>query len=220
MRRKSVVVLSERFAKLSSVISQYRVVSRLTDDLPMAMYSLSYGLGSKTDEPMSWIRLLNVIKNCADQFYYPVEHVAWAADMGLLRLNSLPLWYFGDMLWLVSLTIGLVLSYVKWRAMALERRRLRKQLRDVSRRVPGGAGEAAEAAEAERAEVRDQLTAWRGQKHALLLRVAKDVADLCCAIHWLPAGWLWAEKLPEELVGVLGATSGGLGLALLWPTTA
>lgn len=53
-----------------------------------------------------FVRCLSVLGNVADQLYYPCEHVAWAADAKVLRLDSARWWALSTALWALSLLLG------------------------------------------------------------------------------------------------------------------
>jgi len=59
-----------------------------------------------------------VLEAVCAQLYYPVEHLAWAADNQLLALSSTHLWTFGILLWIVPLLINLFKLLVKLKSDA------------------------------------------------------------------------------------------------------
>lgn len=52
------------------------------------------------------LRCMSVMINAADQLYYPCEHIAWAADAGLIKVKSDKWWTLSTVLWGVSLLLG------------------------------------------------------------------------------------------------------------------
>ena len=52
-------------------------------------------------------RKLQLIQNCCDQLYYPLEHIAWARDVAILSGRSDKFWGLGCCLWVVSLLMGI-----------------------------------------------------------------------------------------------------------------
>ncbi|XP_060231892.1 peroxisomal membrane protein 11C isoform X2 [Meriones unguiculatus] len=79
---------SRRLLLLSAQLAQCRTVLRLLDGPAMLLYVREYGLGPPDEDAPT--RALQVLANAADQLYYPSEHVAWAADAGLLGLEPAP----------------------------------------------------------------------------------------------------------------------------------
>ncbi|NWY06999.1 PX11C protein, partial [Nothoprocta ornata] len=162
-------------------LSQCRTVLRLFDDLAMLRHSRGYGLGPKDEDAA--VRALSVLANVADQLYYPCEHVAWAADAGVLRASSRAWWALSTTLWALSLLLGILRSL---RVLLQLRRRLKQHTgKSLSPRQKK----------------------LRAQVKAEVLSVVSSLADLCNAVHWLPPGFLWAGRFPPWLVGLFGTIS-------------
>ncbi|XP_053153810.1 peroxisomal membrane protein 11C [Hemicordylus capensis] len=174
----------------SAQLSHCRTVLRLFDDLAMLAYSRQYGLGPKEEDVA--VRGLSVLSNLADQLYYPCEHVAWAADAGIVRADSSKWWALSTALWGASLLLGAARSL---RILAQLRSKLRRQPSDTS-----------------------QLSCkkLRAQAKTEALTLLSNLADLCNAIHWLPPGVLWAGTFPPWLVGFMGTISSLIGVYLTY----
>lgn len=54
-----------------------------------------------------FVRCVSVLGNLADQLYYPCEHVAWAADAKILRVDSARWWTLSTAFWGLSLLLGI-----------------------------------------------------------------------------------------------------------------
>lgn len=178
--------ISRDFKTISEELSYCRLLLRLFDDLPMLRYSLAYGRGSKESD--TFLRFLSVLTNVVDQLYYPVEHIAWAADKKFLSFKSSNWWTCGTVLWGLSLYINIARSM---RIIAALQKQTRG-LKDLS---------------LHEAIVKQQLEQ--------LLSALKCTADLAIAIHFLPFDFLWARKLSSAQVGLCGLASSLLGLILL-----
>ncbi|XP_034035955.1 peroxisomal membrane protein 11C [Thalassophryne amazonica] len=170
----------------SGQLSHCRTVLRLFDDLSMLAYSFSYGLGAEEED--AGVRWISVLTNVADQLYYPCEHIAWAADAELIRINSNKWWLFSVMLWGASLLLGILRSV---HILLLLKKKLKRCEMDRS------------------GMSRTQL---QRQMRRELLSVISSMADLGNAIHWMPPGFLWAGRFPSWLVGLLGSISSVIGL--------
>ncbi|NXE71724.1 PX11C protein, partial [Calcarius ornatus] len=81
----------------SAQLSSCRTALRLFDDLAMLRHSCSYGLGPEGEDAL--VRALSVLSNVANQLYYPCEHLAWAADLGIVRAASQRWWTRSTALW-------------------------------------------------------------------------------------------------------------------------
>ncbi|XP_075208694.1 peroxisomal membrane protein 11C-like isoform X2 [Anomaloglossus baeobatrachus] len=93
---------------VASQLSHCRTVLRLFDDLSMLAYSLQYGLGNQEKDFL--IRWISVLGNVFDQLYYPCEHMAWAADAGVIHIKSDTWWTASTALWGLSLMVGIIRS--------------------------------------------------------------------------------------------------------------
>lgn len=54
-----------------------------------------------------FVRCVSVLGNLADQLYYPCEHIAWAADAQILRVDSARWWTLSTAFWGLSLLLGI-----------------------------------------------------------------------------------------------------------------
>ncbi|KAM9265325.1 peroxisomal membrane protein 11C [Morus bassanus] len=109
---------------VSAQLNACRTALRLFDDFAMLSYSCSYGLGPEDEDGL--VRGLSVLCNLANQLYYPCEHVAWAADAGVVRLGSQKWWTLSTALWAFSLLLGILRSL---RILFQLRRKLRQHRR-------------------------------------------------------------------------------------------
>lgn len=179
---------SKRLDEFSEHLSECRTVLRLFDDLPMLNYTLMYGLGKK--EPDRYMQICGIIVNIFDQFYYPAEHIAWAADKGLLSCQSDKWWLASSICWVLSLYFNLARS-LRYLSM------LHKHSQCVDISKPG---------------VREKLHRLTRLQLNELLTALRCASDLFHAIHWLPEGILWAGKLKKWQIGALGTFSSVLSL--------
>ncbi|XP_039556317.1 peroxisomal membrane protein 11C isoform X2 [Passer montanus] len=169
----------------SAQLSSCRTALRLFDDLAMLRHSCSYGLGPEGEDAL--VRGLSVLCNVANQLFYPCEHLAWAADVGVVRAAPQKWWARSTALWGCALLLGILRSL---RILFQLRRELSQHKCTSPQR-------------------QQQL---RAQVKAELLSILMDTADLSNAIHWLPPGFLWAGRFPPWLVGLLGTISSLIGI--------
>ncbi|XP_021234394.1 peroxisomal membrane protein 11C [Numida meleagris] len=172
---------------VSAQLSSCRTVLRLLDDFAMLSHSCAYGLGPKDEDAL--VRGLSVLCNVADQLYYPCEHVAWAADTGVIRSRSQRWWAASTALWGLSLLLGILRSL---RILFQLRRKLRQ--RKCTPPSP------------------QSQQKMRAQVKAEVLNIVSNLADLSNAVHWMPPGFLWAGRFPPWLVGLLGTISSLIGI--------
>ncbi|KAK2542163.1 hypothetical protein Q9233_000255 [Columba guinea] len=120
--------------------------------------------------------------------YYPCEHVAWAADAGVVRVGSQKWWALSTGLWASVLLLGILRSL----RILFQLRRKLKQHKGTSSPL--------------------SQKEMKAQVKAEVLSILASAADLSNAIHWLPPGFLWAGRFPPWLVGLLGTVSSLIGI--------
>ncbi|XP_073452449.1 peroxisomal membrane protein 11C [Aquarana catesbeiana] len=174
------------FLIIASQLSHCRTVLRLFDDLSMLAYSFQYGLGKKEEDRL--IRWISVIGNIFDQLYYPCEHVAWAADAGVIRTKSDIWWTASTALWGLSLLVGIIRSL----------RILLKLRRSKGKHSENGMPKS-------RGEIKFQM-------RSEILCIVSCLSDLTNAIHWMPPGFLWGGCSPTWFVGLMGTISSLIGI--------
>ncbi|XP_062034233.1 peroxisomal membrane protein 11C isoform X7 [Lepus europaeus] len=130
-----------RLLAVSAQLSHCRTVLRLFDDLAMFVYTKQYGLGPEEEDV--FVRWVSVLGNMADQLYYPCEHLAWAADAKVLRVDSARWWTLSTTLWGLSLLLGIARAL--WTVQRL-RQRLRSPTAFTSVYQAARAGGQADAA--------------------------------------------------------------------------
>ncbi|XP_071825596.1 peroxisomal membrane protein 11C-like [Apostichopus japonicus] len=173
---------------LSSQLGLCRTILRLFDDLPMLSYTMSYGLGSQ--EKSVFIRLITLVQNFTDQLFFPIEHIAWASDAGILKISSARWNNLCVYCWLISLSITITRNLIQ--LTKLRQREAKKRSTDASGSVS-------------RKLSPEEL--WTS------LSIVSELADLAICIHFMPSGFLWSGKLTTFVVGLLGLIS---SLIPLW----
>ncbi|XP_787142.3 peroxisomal membrane protein 11C [Strongylocentrotus purpuratus] len=185
---------SKKLLTVSLQLSLCRTILRLFDDLPMLSYTLSYGLGR--GERSTLMQVVGVVKNMVDQTFFVLEHIAWAADNQLIRIQSERWWHLSVTAWLVSMSLGVIKS--SGGVMDLQRQRKIAFLQAKSSQD----GNVLRASDLTKEQTR------------IVLGMLADGCDMCNAIHWMPAGFLWSNKLPNRWVGLFGTISSLIKLSL------
>lgn len=137
-------------------------------------------------------KLTELVDSLCTQLYYPVEHVAWAADQQLVAVNSTPIWTVAIILWALPLLITLMRTLKQLFNIQDQLQFLRGRTS-----IPTGA---------------TSVQKLKSQQFSLLLGVVQTLCDLGMAVFWMPPGFLWAGKLPALWWGLLGTISSILGL--------
>ena len=144
---------------------------------------------------MSWASWsLELLGSLSGQLYYPVEHIAWAADLKLISISSYQFWTMAVVLWGTSLLVNCIQNILFLIQTADHQRGKSK---------PGSASTG---------NTYSGSDSLRVQRHMAVLTVVESMCDLMNAINWLPDGILWSGKLPLGLVGLFGTVSSLIGL--------
>ena len=53
-------------------------------------------------------RIFGILSNIVNQIFFPIEHIAWAADKGLLSVTAAPWWFASLLTWITSLLINIL----------------------------------------------------------------------------------------------------------------
>lgn len=188
---------SKKLLTIAGELGACRVVLRLFDDLPMLSYTYDYGWGKK--EGNAWLRYLQLLSNCANQLYFPIEHIAWCADKKLISRQSASWWTAGTVAWAVSLCTEILKALIRIVLKRRERTKLYKQI----------ALEAAEDRESSEASkpIKQQIKLLKQQEMDDYLALIENTSDFINAINWLPAGYLWAETMSSSTSGFFGVIS-------------
>lgn len=165
---------------ISSQIGAVRIILRLFDDLSMLQYSREVLRQGNGEDWM--VRCLEVANIVVDQLFFPVEHLAWARDVKILRGSSSRFWHASLLLWAASLVLTISRSL----------RKISLLPQDVSRLT---------SEEKERKEEKYEEE---------LLTIIMHAADLLNALNWLP-NRPWSKSFPMWQVGVFGLISSLIG---------
>uniref|UniRef100_H2YGX6 Peroxisomal membrane protein 11C n=1 Tax=Ciona savignyi TaxID=51511 RepID=H2YGX6_CIOSA len=184
--------LSQRLMKISMELNGCRMILRLFDDLSMLAVSMGYGLGKKAiwRENDTIQRIFKLMSNFVNQMFFPIEHIAWAADKGLISISSAP-WALASLCtWISSLLINIMrfgefvvgnnqMKYIFSRSSKLDSKTFKSSLKTEA------------------------------------LNFVENASNLGMAVHWLPGQQLWCGRLSPAVVGALGVTSSAIGLIKL-----
>ena len=183
-------LFTKRCQIFSSQMSATRAVLRLFDDLPMLKYSLQYGFGKQ--EPDPFMASIGLVANVVDQLYFPVDKIAWLADMKLIHVQN--------NIWDTASTAIYVLS------LYLNILRTIRYLNILHNHKECLSGECDKSALM-------KLLVTQQTEYLTFIRLSLDLVH---AVNCLPPGFLWSSKLQSWQVGLIGTVSSFLGLYQLF----
>ncbi|XP_074661420.1 peroxisomal membrane protein 11C-like [Tubulanus polymorphus] len=173
-----------------------RVILRLFDDIPMALFTKSYGWGHTEKHPI--MSLLGVASNIVNQLFYPVEHIAWLGELRLVPVNVTRWQTWSVAVWAISLLISIIRN-------CLTIYGLRVNLKRLNKRQSMNLLEARDSAATSSTD--EQIHLLRRTLHTQTVELVRNVADMMNAVHWLPKGFLWAGQLSPLISALFGTTS-------------
>ncbi|XP_043464678.1 peroxisomal membrane protein 11C-like [Leptopilina heterotoma] len=167
--------------KVSSEMSNCRVVLRLMDDIPAWHDALSYEWTRKQSKLIDYV---SAIQTVIDVIYSPIESICWAGGHRILSINT-ELWdttttYF----WITSISLSLIKSAYK----IIELNKYKQCLNDKSNN-------------------RIQRNKIKVQQRSELVTCIRLILDFSYAVSYLPKGTLYGGKLKTWQVGALGTLS-------------
>lgn len=198
-------VAAEKLELLSSAISNMRVMLRLLDDVPSLVMSARAWSNSKGEG--IWQTVTDVIGAVSGQLYYPIEHIAWAADLSLIPIPSFPFWTAAITLWGVSL---LITALQALRAIVAVKLEMGQRLKSARKKV--------QFKDKPRLEDSLKIATLKQRRSVAVLTLIQSLSDLVNAVGWMPPGFLWGGRLPPLVVGLCGVVSSLIGLYKILPT--
>ena len=169
------------------------------------------------------MQLAEVVGALSSQLYYPLEHIAWAADNQLLPcIQSHWFWTMDTILWGISLLVTGFQAVATIQSISVKLRKLRTCSSGETSTTSSAA-----AAVKKRVTFEDQqsgssktrIRVLRYQRFMAMLTVLQTLSDLMNAVHWLPEGFLWSGKLTCFWVGLFGTVSSVIGLYKVLPSS-
>merc|ERR1711892_108065 len=179
------VSLSVRLSRLAGQLSVWRATRRLADSPLMLRHLYQTGWGGGEED---WLtRWLQIVTNLVDLLYYPVEHIAWAGEHKILPVTPDIWWSQANCLWAISLYLNIGSAIRKVYVLRMKIQGHGKYSKDRARSI-------------------EKL------EKVQYINIIQAGCDLINAIHWLPAGHLWAGRLSQGRVGLNGFISSIISL--------
>ncbi|XP_017796098.1 PREDICTED: peroxisomal membrane protein 11C [Habropoda laboriosa] len=181
--------IEKKFKIFSSQLSGCRMILRLLDDIPMIHYAMSYGWGKQ--EPDWLIRWAELMQIAMDTMFGPIEHIYWAGEHKLIKINTEKWDNVSTWFWIISLHLSLFKHNTKIFTLT--------SLKFDDTNVCFCLNRAA-------------LKTVSKQRWNELLTCTRLVLDISYAVSYLPLGTFWGGRLKVWHVGALGTLSSLIGL--------
>ncbi|KAL4219376.1 Peroxisomal biogenesis factor 11 gamma [Mactra antiquata] len=192
--------LGAALGKIADELSNCRAVLRLFDDVPMLAYTLRYGLGKK--EPNSWMRLLELVSNCANQLYFPLEHVSWLAKKQIINRDGYPWGVACIVAWGTAL-LSEILKAISRIYMIRNAQKVLLKEQNLDTKHESEPSEMSH-------DIKSQMRMLKAKECDNYLAVLEHSADFINAVNWLPPGILWSGKFSAKFTGGMGTISSAI----------
>jgi len=191
--------------KIESAASAARKVFRLGNELAelqkLRLLLRGSGLISVLTNPLS---LLALARGVGMYFYWTFDHLVWAANTGLSKLDGPKYAYYGAVAWCVGLISTLLIDLHSLNRNITLRRALQLEQWSSSAGAP--------ATKEGKSVVSQQMRDVLAKKNEILLNCVKNVADLGVAMYLTKV-----VDLSQGKVGLLGVISALIGAYQLYP---
>lgn len=185
----------EAIGKIASQLSNYRMITRFTG-VPATIESFF----SLHEEKDPFFRAIATVQAVSMLGYYPLEHIAWLSDYGVIpTINTDPLWRYSSLSWWVYVVLDLVVAYCRHKSLNAQiTRSLHRATSDNS------------------AELKKEIANLLHQRTRLRLQVLSMLCDFVLAWHWS------VKKSPfsDLHIGVVGSIGSLVGFYFRWKATA
>ncbi|XP_053390904.1 peroxisomal membrane protein 11C-like [Mercenaria mercenaria] len=150
------------------------------------------------------MRFLTLVGNCANQLYFPLEHVSWCAQNKIIDRPHTKWAIACIAAWAVSLFSEILKAISRIYMIRNAQRRLLKE-QQLEAKNESDSTEMT-------ASIKNQIRALKAQEMDNYLAVVENSADFTNAINWLPAGYFWSGKFPSRFCGGMGIISSAIKL--------
>ena len=164
--------------------------------------------------------MLEILNTVAGQFYYPVEHLAWAAENKLIPIESARFWTISVFLWALSVLINCLQAIGSIVRINRELSQMSDNT-DTTRKLgsSGSSGPKRVTFKTQKGSIAS-VKSLKAQRFFAILTVVQSVSDMMNAVNWMPAGILWSGRLSHFWVGLFGMISSIIGLYRILPPMA
>lgn len=195
---KAQVDLAAKAKKIEAAAGAARKVFRLGNELAEVQKIRALLNTSPIGNPLA---TLSLARSVGMYWYWVFDHLVWAANIGLAKIDGPKYAYYGSLAWCVGLISTILIDLQALKTTANKEKALQVEQWNA------GAKES-------RAATSPELKTLQAKKNEILLNCVKNSADLCIA-----ATLLKVVELSQSKIGVLGLISGFIGTYQLYPSS-
>jgi len=191
---------AEAIGKFASQLSNYRMITRFSG-VPATIESF-FALKDEKDPLLRAIASAQAVSMLG---YYPLEHIAWLSDNGIIRkIDTDPLWRLSSMSWWLYVVLDLIVAFKKHKSLS-------KQIERVQRRISSSVSTSEESKEAKK-----QLSDLLQQKRIRFLQTVTVLCDFVLAWHWS----VKTSPFSDLMIGIVGSIGSMIGFYFRWKAAA
>jgi peroxin-11B len=191
------VDLAAKAKKIEGAASAARKVFRLGNELAEVQKIRALLKTSPIGNPLA---ALSLTRSVGMYWYWVFDHLVWAANIGLAKLDATKYAYYGSLAWCVGLISTILIDL-----QALKINTHKEKALQVEQWNAG--------AKDGRAAVSLEMKGLKAKKNEILLNCVKNLADLFICVNLLKL-----VEFSQGKVGVLGLISGAIGTYQLYPS--
>lgn len=189
--------LAAKAKKIEGAASAARKVFRLGNELAEVQKIRALLKTSPVGNPLA---ALSLARSVGMYWYWVFDHLVWAANTGLAKLDATKYAYYASLAWAVGLLSTILIDIQAFRANRNKEKAL--QVEQWNTGAKDG-----------RSTVSTEMKGVRAKKNEILLNCVKNFADL-----FICANLLKLMEISQAKIGVLGLVSGAIGTYQLYPS--
>ena len=191
------VELAAKAKRIEGAAGAARKVFRLGNELAEVQKIRALLKTSPIGNPLA---ALSLTRSVGMYWYWVFDHLVWAANTGLAKIDGTKYAYYGSLAWCVGLISTILIDLQAFKVTSNKEKAL--QVEQWNSGVKDG-----------RAAVNLEMKGVKAKKNEILLNCVKNLADL-----FICATLLKLVELSQGKVGVLGLISGAIGTYQLYPS--
>eukprot|EP00026_Physarum_polycephalum_P013964 Phypoly_transcript_14426.p1 GENE.Phypoly_transcript_14426~~Phypoly_transcript_14426.p1 ORF type:complete len:246 (+),score=41.32 Phypoly_transcript_14426:56-793(+) len=190
--------LAAKAKKIEGAASAARKVFRLGNELAEVQKIRTLLKTSPIGNPLA---ALSLTRSVGMYWYWVFDHLVWAANTGLAKIDGVKYGYYASLAWCVGLISTILIDL-----QALKTNSQREKALQVEQWNAGLKGDA-------RTAMTLEMKGVKAKKNEIWLNCVKNLADL-----FICANLLKMMEISQGKIGVLGLVSGAIGTYQLYPS--
>lgn len=188
--------LATKAKKIESAAGAARKVFRLGNELAEVQKIRALLKTSPIGNPMA---ALSLARSVGMYWYWLFDHLVWAANTGLAKIDGPKYAYYGSLAWCVGLISTILIDIQAFKSNANKEKALRVEQWNSGVK--------------DKAVTSPEMKSVLAKKNEILLNCVKNLADL-----FIAATLIRLVELSQGKIGVLGLISGLIGTYQLYPS--